>query len=202
MDELTTGGWSSVTTDTQTFGRDLAATGGVIDFFRISRFGYPSTLVANIREAGDGYIGFEPQLKALGIDQKTLNSIGNAGFEPDLGEERLIFRAMQRVTGSQLAEILSVLDCSTPNITSLDQCLDPRVLFPNSYQTLQAPTRNGLVPIFTSNLGPTAPVNDVLNQLGTDLQSVTSTELGAANTALRDSLLQITAAVLGLAATQ
>jgi hypothetical protein len=189
MNELTTGGWSSVTSQMAKFGLDLRASGNVINLQQVARLGYPSTLVATIKSIGNGYIGFEDKLRVFGVNQQVLNSIGNPGYVPDLGQERLIFRAMQRVTGDQLAEILSVLGCQTKNITSLDQALDITKIFPTSYSTLLSPNANGLQPIYVAN---TTNVNPIWNNLDPDLQSCTNAALGASNGAFRQSLQQIT----------
>jgi hypothetical protein len=189
MNELTTGGWSSVTTNMRTFGLDLKASGNVINFKTIDSYGLPSNLVATIKSLGNGFIGFEEQLRVFGVDQQVLNNIGNAGYTPDLAQEKLIFRAMQLVKSDQLLQILSVLGCTTKNIATLDQLLDLTKLLPNSYSTLLAPTANGLRNIF--NTGGTS-VNDIFSKLGPSLQACTNGALGSSNAAFKDSILQIT----------
>jgi hypothetical protein len=55
---------------------------------------------------------------------------------------------MTTVTGDDLAQILQILGVTTPNITSLNQLLDPVKMFPLSYDTLLTPSPNGNLFIF------------------------------------------------------
>jgi hypothetical protein len=67
---------------------------------------------------------------------------------------------MTNVTGDALTQVLDILDVTTPNLTSMADLLNPEMIFPNSYTTMQTPSPNGWIPIY----GPNASVNMSLAQ--------------------------------------
>ena len=76
--------------------------------------------------------------------------------------QRLMYQAMTQITGDDLAQILTVLGVTTVGITTMADLLNPLKLFPNSYQSLTAPTANGPVAIYVNS---TSAVNTNLKQL-------------------------------------
>lgn len=64
-----------------------------------------------------------------------------------------MYEAMTQVTGEPLAQILQVLNVTTPNITTMADLLNPYKLFPNSFQTLTVPTMNGPRAIYVNSSG-------------------------------------------------
>jgi hypothetical protein len=64
-----------------------------------------------------------------------------------------MYQAMTQITGTKLALILSVLKVTTVGIETVADLLNPLKLFPNSYQTLTAPTANGPAPIYVESDG-------------------------------------------------
>jgi hypothetical protein len=67
--------------------------------------------------------------------------------------QKAMYTAMTKVTGDALTQILSVLNITTPNITTMADLLNPYKLFPNSFQTLTVPTMNGPRAIYTNSTG-------------------------------------------------
>jgi hypothetical protein len=64
--------------------------------------------------------------------------------------QRTAWLAMNTVGNTDLSQILSILDVTTPGIEVLADLLDPVKVFPQSYRTLQTPSPAGPVPIFDS----------------------------------------------------
>lgn len=151
MDSLTTGGWSLVNDDLATFGSDLSATGRLIDLSNIENFGLPSALLTTIKKVGNGFVGFETQLTANGINSLTLSKIGTKYYTPTWEQEKQIYSAMTQVSGDQLQLILDVLLLTTPGIIYLSDLLAVTKIFPNSYNTLKSPTAGGNILIFSDN---------------------------------------------------
>ena len=58
---------------------------------------------------------------------------------------------MANVTGTDLQQVLNILEVTTPNISSMTDLLDQTKIFPNSYTTLLTPTPNGPVPVYGTN---------------------------------------------------
>jgi len=65
--------------------------------------------------------------------------------------QRLMYQAMTQITGDDLTQILTVLGVTTVGITTMADLLNPLKLFPNSYQSLTAPTANGPVAIYINS---------------------------------------------------
>jgi hypothetical protein len=58
--------------------------------------------------------------------------------------QKLMYRAMQTVTGDDLSQILQVLGVTTLGINTMADLLNPVKLFPLSYSSLTVPTPDGL----------------------------------------------------------
>jgi hypothetical protein len=77
--------------------------------------------------------------------------------------QRLAYNAFTMISGDALVQILDILDVTTPNITSLEQLLDPVKTFPLSYPSLQAPGPVGPVPIFNANGSVNTTIAPIVN---------------------------------------
>lgn len=192
ISSLTTGGFSQVSTALNLFGSDLTKTGYVINFSSLSTLGLPSRLLQNIRSRAQGFIVIDEELKALNVPKTIIDNLKRSSYTPPLDVEKAIFVAMTKITGTKLAQVLTILQCTTPNITVMAQLLDPKYLFPNSYRTLLSPTSTGFANIYNAN----GTVNDVFQTVRpgsfqAQLLIITNGELAAANTAFTKSLLQI-----------
>jgi len=64
-----------------------------------------------------------------------------------------MYQVMTTITGSDLAQILTILGVTTAGIENMADLLNPLKLFPNSYQSLTAPTANGPVAIYVNSAG-------------------------------------------------
>ena len=60
---------------------------------------------------------------------------------------------MTTITGNDLQQILTVLGVTTVGIETMADLLNPLKLFPNSYQSLTAPTKHGPVAIYINSSG-------------------------------------------------
>jgi hypothetical protein len=104
---------------------------------------------------------------------------------------------MNMVGSDDLAQILSILDVTTPGITALSDLLDPVKVFPLSYATLQTPSPNGPVPIFDSTGAVNSDVQPIVNsylptQSGCDeLGKIIPQADAVANKAIQIALQQI-----------
>jgi hypothetical protein len=104
---------------------------------------------------------------------------------------------MTMITGDALAQILDILSVTTPNIDSLDDLLNPLVMFPLSYASLQTPSPNGAIPIFSSTGSVNSSIAPVVNSYlptasGCDeLGKIIPPAQAVANKAIQVSLQQI-----------
>ena len=162
MNNMITGSVTSVNLATDVFGTDLANLGRLINLADLGNFGSPLALVQQLYTI----TGIIPTLSVAFI---------NAGISADIvlnltsptvnlvdSTQRLMYQAMTQITGDNLAQILTVLGVTTVGITTMADLLNPLKLFPNSYQSLTAPTANGPVAIYVNS---TSAVNTNLIQL-------------------------------------
>jgi hypothetical protein len=67
--------------------------------------------------------------------------------------QRLAYQAMTKVTGEDLAQVLSVLQCTTSNILTMADLLNPVKIFPNSFKTMTTTTVVGIRGIYLDSNG-------------------------------------------------
>lgn len=178
MDNLVTGSISSATTDLESFGVDLNKQGQLWNTAKLDLYGTPAGLLQQI-SARSGIQGrsvpaLQNVMLAMGT---TANDIENLVTDNRVGvfnptgisnnefdrSQRLAYNAFTMISGDPLVQILDILDVTTPDITSLDQLLDPVKTFPLSYASLQAPGANGPVPIFGANGSVNSSIAPIVN---------------------------------------
>ena len=77
--------------------------------------------------------------------------------------QKNVYLALSLVSSDDLAQILSILDVTTPNITDLTQLLDPVKMFPLSYPTMLTTTPTGSVPIFGAGGSVNSSITPIVN---------------------------------------
>jgi type IV secretory pathway VirB2 component (pilin) len=162
MNNMITGSVTSINLATGPFGTDLANLGRLINLADLSNFGSPLSLVQQLYSI----TGTIPTLSVAFINAGISTDIALNLTSPTVSvidsTQRLMYQAMTQITGDDLAQILTVLGVITVGITTMADLLNPLKLFPNSYQSLTAPTANGPVAIYVSS---TSAVDTNLIQL-------------------------------------
>jgi hypothetical protein len=195
MNSLITGDLDQVNLAFEAFGTDLKNLGEAIALDNLNNLGSPLALLRQISIVA----GLTPRLLQ---ELNLLNISPDLVFEPPallaplLLLEKVLYRTYQEITGNDLDEILTLLNVSTPRITSLADLLNPVKLFPNSFYSLTVTTPDGLRGIY---LDQTGSVNfKLLNNLPAyvlDTYQLLSQAIPAdqalANQCLRVSLQQI-----------
>lgn len=171
MDSLITGDISTINTNLNGFAFDLTAQGQLVNLGNLDLYGTPAGVLQQFNHVaklapGTVSAGITNSLINVGLTTKNIsdlvsdnrfglfNQTGLTANEFDT-LQKLAYNAMTTVTGTDLAEVLDILDITTPNITNMAQLLDPLVMFPNSYSTMQTASPDGPIPIF----GSTGSVN-------------------------------------------
>jgi len=194
------------------FGADLAATGDLIALDNVAEFGTPAALLQQLSKKGNMLNGTTPcvtvALKAQGLNDQNISDLVNNNvqslFNPG-GLTRNQFDRLQKaaypalcnVTGDCLTEVLSILNCTTPNITQMCQLLNPVKIFPTSYSSLTLPTPDGPVLIYDDAGAVNSVITPILNSgsvtpTGCDeLAKIIPAANAAANRALQIGLQQI-----------
>lgn len=142
-DDVTTSDISGVNQSFKEWGTDLINTGRAIDLTKIGKFGLPSTL---LRTLFRNSVITDPLKFSLIQNLSTLevNSILNPEYVPTISQEKKLYDSFLAISGNDLnsstSGILYGLNCKTIGIETLADLLDPKKLFPNSYQSLTVPT--------------------------------------------------------------
>lgn len=212
MDSLITADVTTVNTNLEGFGVDLEKQGQLVNLGNLELYGTPAGLiqqlsaVAGITEASIPVL--QQALLAVGLSaenirdlvtnnrQSLLNPAGLTNVQFDR-LQKLAWLAMTTVGSTDLDQILSILDVTTPNITTVTDLLDPVKVFPLSYQTLQTPSPSGPIPIFDGTGSVSSAVSPVVNsylptQSGCDeLGKIIPPADAVANKAIQVALQQV-----------
>lgn len=212
MDALTTADISTVNSDIANFGVDLEKQGKLVDLSNLKLYGTPAGLIQQISQVA-GTTGatipvLQQALIGAGLSTRDIrdlvsNNVRSLLNPTGLSEnqfdrlQKVAWAAMNTVGSDDLAQILSILDVTTPGITTLSDLLDPVKVFPLSYTTLQTPSPNGPVPIFNSTGAVNSDVQPIVNsylptQSGCDeLGKIIPQADAVANKAIQIALQQI-----------
>lgn len=146
-----TGGLSQISLAFEVFGTELAALGFAIDLNNLADLGSPQSLLRQIYVLSGGIASLNTELTNAGINSNTLYNIETEPMTDR--EQKIAFDVMTKITGRQLNQILFVLKVSTSGITTMADLLNPVKMFPNSFNTLTAPTSVGLRGIYINSSG-------------------------------------------------
>ena len=212
MDALVTADISTVNPDIENFGVDLEKQGQLVNLANLNLYGTPAGLIQQISaQAGitDAAIPVLQQalinagLSRADIRDLVQNNVRSLLNPSGLSEnqfdrlQKVAWLAMTAVGSDELAQILSILEVTTPNITTLSDLLDPVKVFPLSYTTLQTPSPDGSVPIFNSTGAVNSDIQPIVNsylptQSGCDeLGKIIPQADAVANKAIQVALQQI-----------
>jgi len=156
MDALITNSISNLNPDFGNFATDLTNQGNLTNLNDIKLYGTPAGLLRQLAAEGNmvgGVFGpVQTPLLVAGLSAKEIQTL-LAGSDTVTENEylrlqRLAYQGMTNVTGTDLQQVLSILEVTTPNINSMADLLDQTKIFPNSYTTLLTPTPVGPVPIY------------------------------------------------------
>lgn len=151
QDSTITGGISQITQAFGAFGEDLIALGYAIDLDNLDNIGSPQALLRQIYTRSNGIPELNTALTEAGITQNVLDNIGSINMTPE--QQKIVFDIMSNITKSALVQVLRLLKVTTPYLTNLAELLNPVKAFPKSFNTLTAPTVNGIRAIYINSSG-------------------------------------------------
>ena len=151
--DMITGDITTVNLATTAFAQDLANLGNLIDLNNLDNLGSPLALVQRIV----AIVGNAPVLSVYFIEQgvpgDVVINLNNPTISVTDSVQKLMYEAMLRITGDDLAQILRVLGVTTTGIATMADLLNPLRLFPFSFQSLTAPTAQGPRAIYINSTG-------------------------------------------------
>jgi hypothetical protein len=212
MNNLISGDIGKVNLAFPAFGADLANIGCAVKFSRVEQMGTPASLLQNLAECGNMINGSTPcvtaKLKEQGLSDKNIADLVNDNVQTLFNRngltqnqfdtlQKAAYPALVNVTGDCLTEVLSILDCTTPNIVTMADLLNPAKLYPTSYSSLTLPTPNGPVLIYNTDGSVNSVIDPILNS-GTvspkgcdDLAKIVPSAQAQANRALQIAYQQV-----------
>ena len=148
-----TGGIASVNLATEAFGADLTALGRLINLADLNNFGSPLALARQVFAIAGTVPVLAVAFAAAGVEQEVIVNIANPTITVVDRTQRLMYQAMTQITNTDLRQILTVLQVTTPGINTMADLLNPVKLFPNSFQSMTAPTAQGSRAIYVNAQG-------------------------------------------------
>lgn len=141
---MVSGGITAVNLCTSAWGSDLAKLGGLINLENLDELGTPWALVQQLAKLG----GITPQLAlaftAEGVSLDVVVNLGSTSTTPSDADQKAMYTAMTKITGTNLTQILQVIGVTTPNINTMADLLNPYKIFPNSFQSLTVTDTKGV----------------------------------------------------------
>ena len=153
IDNTITGGIASVNLATEAFGADLTALGRLINLADLNNFGSPLALARQVFAIAGTVPVLAVAFSAAGVEQEVIVNIANPTITVVDRTQRLMYQAMTQITNTDLRQILTVLQVTTPGINTMADLLNPVKLFPNSFQSMTAPTAQGSRAIYVNAQG-------------------------------------------------
>lgn len=151
QDNTLTGGLSQVTQAFSVLGQDLIALGAAIDLENLPNLGSPEALLQQIYNQSTTSPELNTALLNAGISQATINNLGVVAMTDE--QQKIVYDVMTKITSDALTQVLKILRVTTSNLTTLADLLNPVKAFPKSFNTLTAPTTNGLRAIYINSSG-------------------------------------------------
>ena len=153
FDNMISGGVTSVNLATPAFGTDLQALGRLINLADLNDFGSPLALVRQVFAIAGTVPVLAVAFVQAGVDQQVVLNLSNPTITVLDSTQRLMYQAMTQITGTDLAQILTVLQVTTVGINNMADLLNPVKLFPNSFLSMTAPTAQGPRAIYVNAQG-------------------------------------------------
>ena len=150
MDSLTTGDISKVNQALPLFAQDLQKLGRVVNLGNLGDLGSPAQLLKNLFAQGV-LPSVTAALVAEGISTSAVSQLTNTEYVMPDNLQRLAYQAMTKITGENLGLVLQILGCTTGNISTMADLLNPVKIFPNSFSTMTTTTTVGVRGIYLDN---------------------------------------------------
>ena len=176
MNDLISGDITGISLATKSFGQDLIAMGKVLNLEKIATFGLPSNLLKTLAQTNALTQNISLAIVATGINTNELGEILGNIKQPTTEQEQKLYAAFFLTVGQSLTEALIPLNCKTVGLESLADLLNPKKMFPNSYETLTVPLYNTTVqqtnsktyyPIYVNgSVNPNLTSPAVMEQIG------------------------------------
>lgn len=212
MNALVTNNISSVNTNLTALGQDLAAQGVLVDLNKLNLYGTPAGLLQQIAAVASIQSATLPGVQSIlirfGLSNKNIAdlvdnnriSLTNAnGLTTNEFDklQRIAYLGMKQVTGDALLQVTTLLRVTTPGVKTMADLMDPVIMFPKSFTTMQTPSPAGPILIYddtgavNSNIEPIVSTSLTTLSGCNELAKIIPPAAAVANKAIQVSLQQI-----------
>jgi hypothetical protein len=206
LDDMITGDLSKVSLALPAFGADLEQLGNLFAFSTIQNLGEPAALLQQLSKVGRMGNSTLPCVQAAlemaGLDSAEITDLISNNrqslFNPDglttNQFDRLqqkAYQGMNMVLGDCLADVLAILDVTTPNINDMADLLDAVKLLPTSYPSLKFGDQLIYAPDASVNSGISQELNATTATGCDELGKIIPPAQAVANKALQVQLQQV-----------
>jgi DNA-directed RNA polymerase subunit H (RpoH/RPB5) len=139
INDLTTSDLAGVSLAFRDWGNDMINLGKTIDLTTIYQFGLPSAFLKGLQKNNALTDALRFALMYQDLNTTDLEQILQPTSQPTAEQEKKIYSAFEIITGNDLTAIKIILNIATTGLTSLADLINPRKMFPNSYQSLTVP---------------------------------------------------------------
>lgn len=154
MNDMVSGGITAVNLATPQWASDLAKLGSLINLKTLDDMGSPLALVKQLVLLAGVLPQISRTFSEAGVSTDVVVNLGKPSLTVTDADQRAMYTAMTKITGSELAQILQVFGVTTANINTMADLLNPYKIFPNSYQTLTVTNLNKVsVNIYVNDQG-------------------------------------------------
>ena len=206
MDALITNNISLINGEFEGFATDLYQQGRLWNPANMELYGTPAGLLQQLAAVGRFRVGFfgslQTSLTVLGLTTSDIQQLlrGQETLTATQWNrlQRLAYQAMALVQGDDLAQVMSILDVTLPNIFTMADLLDPVKTYPRSYSGLHVPAGATWQPIYnpgTSVNLALAPLIDTVLPAASgcnELAKVIPPDQAVANKAIQLAMEQMT----------
>jgi hypothetical protein len=180
MDNLITGDLAQANLAFPEFGQDFEALGVMINLANLDNIGNPGALLQQLSIVGNMSGGTLPAIRdallAVGLTPEDITNLITNNVEslfnptgitvPEYNAlQKKSYPALCTIQNTDLTDVLTILQVTTPNITQMCQLLNPVKILPISYPSLTLPTPDGIKLVYLSD-GTINPVLDPIVNSG------------------------------------
>jgi hypothetical protein len=141
---MISGGITAVNKCTVPFSADLAKLGSLINLADLSNLGTPLALIKQLNSLGGVSSDITLEFANAGVSLDVIVNLNNPNVSASTADQKAMYTAMTKITGTTLTQVLQVLGVTTANINTMADLLNPYKIFPNSFQTLTVTGTNGV----------------------------------------------------------
>lgn len=139
INDITTSDIAGVSLSFKLFGNDLIKLGLSLNLANIDTFGLPSKFLLNLQRNNALTESIKMSLLLVELTTDEISKILLPTYTPTPEQEKKIYESFLLIKGDDLNDIKIILNIGTTGLESLADLINPKKMFPTSWQTLTVP---------------------------------------------------------------